>query len=210
MARPEAPETAASIADVLAELPLLSPTPAGWAALAAAQLPLFLSDHAVCEQQAALSALALIGQYPGDPELVDRMSALAAEEIAHLRRVLAILHRRGWKPAGRRPNPWAKALRDRIAGGAEPLQKVDRLLVGALIEARSCERFTLLHAATPDPEVRALLQDLGPAEKRHWQLFHRLAAREIEAAALDLRWRGWLELEGELTRKAGLLPTVHG
>ena len=195
---------------MLADLPLLVATPAPWAALAAANLPAFLSDHAVCEQQAALAALSLIGQYPEDPELVERMSALAAEEISHLRRVLSLLHRRGWKPAGRRQNPWAKALREHVASGAEPIQKVDRLLLGALIEARSCERFTLLHQATDDPEVRALLLDLGPAEKRHWQLFHALAAGEIAAADLAVRWHDWLLFEGELTKQAGVRPTVHG
>jgi tRNA 2-(methylsulfanyl)-N6-isopentenyladenosine37 hydroxylase len=192
------------------DLPLVVATPAPWAALAAANLPAFLSDHAVCEQQAALAALSLIGQYPDDPELVERMSALAAEEISHLRRVLSLLHRRGWKPAGRRQNPWAKALRAHVATGAEPIQKVDRLLLGALIEARSCERFTLLHEATEDAEVRALLHDLGPAEKRHWQLFHGLAARELPNPELAARWQGWLAFEGELTRAAGVRPTVHG
>lgn len=204
------PSQLGTAAEVLSDLPLLEPTPAAWPALAAANLPVFLSDHAVCEQQAALSALSLIGQYPGDPELVERMSALAAEEISHLRRVLALLHRRGWKPAGRRPNPWAKALRERIATGAEPAQKVDRLLVGALIEARSCERFTLLHEATDDAELRALMHDLGPAEKRHWQLFHQLAARELPAAELAARWRDWLVFEAALAKRGGLSPTVHG
>ncbi|MDX1390436.1 MAG: tRNA isopentenyl-2-thiomethyl-A-37 hydroxylase MiaE, partial [Acidobacteriota bacterium] len=66
-------------------LPLLTTTPSSWARLAAANLPVFLSDHAVCEQQAALAALALVGHYPDDAELVERMTALAAEEISHLR-----------------------------------------------------------------------------------------------------------------------------
>jgi tRNA-(ms[2]io[6]A)-hydroxylase len=207
---PRTPTANGLAGEILADLPLLAATPPNWPALAAANLPVFLSDHAVCEQQAALSALSLIGQYPGDPELVERMSALAAEEISHLRRVLALLHRRGWKPAGRRPNPWAKALRERIATGAEPAQKVDRLLVGALIEARSCERFTLLHQATADAELRALLHDLGPAEKRHWQLFHHLAARELQAAELAARWQDWLVFEAALARQGGIAPTVHG
>jgi len=191
-------------------LPMLSPTPENWAAIAAADLRAFLSDHAVCEQQAALSAMALIGQYPNDPELVERMSALAAEEISHMRRVLGILHRRGWRAAGRRSNPWAQGLRDRVRGVQEPWLKVDRLLIGALIEARSCERFTLLHDATDDAELRALLLDLGPAEKRHWELFHRLAGREVPATELEKRFGGWLEFERELAKNGGVRPTVHG
>jgi tRNA-(ms[2]io[6]A)-hydroxylase len=194
----------------LDELPLLRATPAAWAGLAAADLRTFLSDHAVCEQQAALSAMALIGQYPNDPELVERMSALAAEEISHMRRVLGILHRRGWHAAGRRANPWAHGLRTHLKGVPEPWLKVDRLLVGALIEARSCERFTLLHEATGDSEVAALLLELGPAEKRHWQLFYRLAGREVAADALAERFARWLSIENALAAQGGVRATVHG
>jgi len=191
-------------------LPLLCATPAAWARLAASDLRAFLSDHAVCEQQAALSAMALIGQYPDDPELVERMSALAAEEISHMRRVLGILHRRGWRAAGRRANPWAQGLRLHLKGVPEPWLKVDRLLVGALIEARSCERFTLLHEASSDGEVRALLLDLGPAEKRHWQLFFKLAERDLPGAAVAGRFARWLEIERDLAAQGGVRPTVHG
>lgn len=199
-----------SLVQVRAELPLLSETSAAWGALAAANLPAFLSDHAVCEQQAALSALALVGRYPEDAELVETMSALAAEEIQHMRRVLHLLYRRDWRPAHRRTNAWAKGLREAIETGREPIQKVDRLLVGALIEARSCERFTVLHETTGDQEVRALLADLGPAEMRHWQLFHRLAARELDPQTLEARFRRWLHLERDLHARGGVRPTVHG
>ncbi len=200
----------ASLSEVRSELPLLSATADSWARLAAENLPVFLSDHAICEQQAALSALALVGWYPADSELVETMSALAAEEIQHMRRVLHLLHRRDWRPANRRTNPWAKGLRDAIETGREPIQKVDRLLVGALIEARSCERFTALYEATDDDEVRALLAELGPAEMRHWQLFHRLAGREIDEVSLATRFRRWLRLERDLHARGGVRPTVHG
>ena len=196
--------------EALDGLPLLLPTEPSWAALAAADLRTFLSDHAVCEQQAALSAMALIGQYPDDPELVDRMSALAAEEISHMRRVLGILHRRGWRAAGRRANPWAQGLRAHLKAVQEPWLKADRLLVGALIEARSCERFTLLHAASDDTEVRALLLDLGPAEKRHWQLFYRLAERDLPPSEVAERFARWLAIERDLAAQGGVRPTVHG
>lgn len=196
--------------EVFHELPLLGSTPDGWAELAAADLLTFLADHAVCEQQAALFALALVGQYPEDADLVERMTALAAEEVVHLRRVASILHRRGSHPAKRRPNPWVKGLRDRVASGSETIMKVDRLLVGALIEARSCERFTRLAAVLDDGEVERLLADLGPAEARHWRMFHELAARELPADQLEERWQAWLRHEWSLTSKLGKEPTVHG
>jgi tRNA-(ms[2]io[6]A)-hydroxylase len=195
---------------VAGDLPLLCETPRGWAELAAADLPLFLADHAVCEQQAALTALNLIAHYPKDDELVQRMSSLAAEEATHLRRVARILHSRGLKLARRRPNPYVTELHSRATSDREPERKIDRLLVGALIEARSCERFTRLLELVRDDEVAELLRDLGPAEKRHWEMFYGLAARELDAEALAVRWRGWLEWERSLMAELGRSPTVHG
>lgn len=200
---------------VFAELPLLAPSPDGWAELAASQLSAFLADHAVCEQQAALFALSLVGHYPEDRDLVDKMSALAAEEAVHLRRVAAALERRDAHPDRRRANPWVQRLRRHMETDREPLLKVDRLLVGALIEARSCDRFTrlleVLRARGDDPDVVRLLEDLGPAEARHWRTFHALASRELPAAELDERWRRWLEIEREATAaQGGRSPTVHG
>jgi tRNA isopentenyl-2-thiomethyl-A-37 hydroxylase MiaE len=112
---------------------------------------------------------------------------------------------------------------------------MDRLLVAALIEARSCERFARLHevlaAATAletrrdDPldggaagsgdsalarEVVELLDDLAPAEERHWQMFHALAARDVPPARFATRWREWLEIERDLASTTGAQPTVHG
>lgn len=206
------PENATDPAAALAELPLLVATRATWAELAASALDRFLADHAVCEQQVAQYALSLAGFYPEDLELVERAAALAAEEVQHFRRVVSILGRRGWPLAGRRANPWAQALRQRIETGREPWTKVDRLCFGALVEARSCERFTrlLLALAGRDSEVERLLHDLGPAEARHWRLFRRLAGRGLPAAAVESRFRGWLEFEAELQAGLGVAPTVHG
>lgn len=199
-------------ATILAELPLLAPTSSSWARLAAGNLPVFVADHAVCEQQVAMYVLSLAGYYPDDFELVERAGALAAEEVQHFRRVVAIAKRRGWPLAGRRTNSWAQALRRRIEVGREPITKVDRLLFGAIIEARSCERFTALRdeLGSRDPELAELLDDLGPAERRHWELFHRLAAREMPADELHSRFRGWLEFERDLQSTLGVAPTVHG
>src|ERR1044072_3685349 len=206
---PSRPTTEA-IAAVLTALPLVVPTRDEWAPLAAAQLPTFLADHPVCEQQVAVYALSLAGHYPGDHELVEKAAALALEEVQHFRRVVRILHRRGYPTAGRRPNRWVPALRGRTVLGREPWSKVDRLLFGALVEARSCERFTRLLAVVEDAEGGRVLNDLGPAEQRHWEVFYALAGRDVPSDRLAERWRGWLEVQGELQRQAGVEPTVHG
>ncbi len=194
------------------DLPLLSRTPASWAEIAADQLPTFLADHGVCEQQAALTALNLVAHYPEDDELVNHMTALAAEEVLHLRRVLRLLHSRGLRLARRRPNAYVNGLRSMMQTHREPERKIDRLLVGALIEARSCERFTCLLDVleSRDAEVADLLRDLGPAEKRHWEMFYALARRASPERPLDRPWRVWLERERELMSGLGSGPTVHG
>lgn len=207
-----AQQTRSTLTAVRAELPLLAWTPRGWAELAADNLGIFLADHAVCEQQAALFGLSLIGHYPDDGDLVVEMGKLAAEEVSHLRRVVALLHKRGLSPSTKRGNPWVQALRKHVETDRGPLLKVDRLLVGALIEARSCERFTALLDVIEerDDEVARLLVDLGPAEKRHWLTFHRLAARELDAEPFAARWQRWLAIEREASSGGGIAPTVHG
>ena len=197
-------------AEVYAALPLLHSTPRSWAELAAANLPELLADHAVCEQQVAMYALSLAGYYPDDAELVEHAAALAAEEVQHFRRVVAILTRRGWPLGGRRKNRWAQSLRERIVLGREPWTKVDRLLFGALVEARSCERFTRLAEVVEDRDVIRLLADLGPAERRHWELFYRLAGRNVDPDTLAARFLGWREFEAELARGLGVAPAIHG
>lgn len=212
MPRLHEPKSIPSRDDLAKELPLLSQTPDSWAKKAAADLPTFLADHAICEQQAALFGLSLVGHYPDDEALVEQMTALAAEEVSHLRRVTVILRKRDWPMGKKRPNPWVAGLRKRVENRRNNLLKVDRLFVGALIEARSCERFTCLlrEIETQDPEVARLLHDLGPAEMRHWRMFYALAQRELAADLLAERWQGWLEHEKELSAQGGVAPTVHG
>ncbi|MEM8962914.1 MAG: tRNA isopentenyl-2-thiomethyl-A-37 hydroxylase MiaE [Acidobacteriota bacterium] len=197
---------------VRAELPLLHHTPIAWAELAAEHLGEFLADHAICEQQAALFGLSLIGHYPDDEELIRQMGNLAAEEVSHLRRVANLLFKRGLTIGKKRTNPWVSGLHGFMRKDRADTLKLDRLFVGALIEARSCERFTTLLSVIEerDPEVARLLVDLGPAEKRHWRMFYALAEREAQGDALTERWREWLEHEAALSRQGGVRPLVHG
>src|ERR1044072_608392 len=145
---PSRPTTEA-IAAVLTAFPLVVPTRDEWAPLAAAQLPTFLADHAVCEQQVAVYALSLAGHYPGDHELVEKAAALALEEVQHFRRVVRILHRRGYPTAGRRPNRWVQALRGRVvlgrADGARA-RAVEQGGPAALGRARRSAQLRALHA----------------------------------------------------------------
>ncbi|HQR46113.1 MAG TPA: tRNA isopentenyl-2-thiomethyl-A-37 hydroxylase MiaE, partial [Thermoanaerobaculia bacterium] len=128
----------------LPEIRLLSRTPAAWAERAAAHLPELLADHAACELQAAVAALSLVGFYPQDVRLVDRLSALAVEELRHFRRATKEARRFGAVLSPRRRNPYAAALKAACRTAREPERGLDLLLVCALIEARSHERFAVL------------------------------------------------------------------
>ena len=192
------------------EFSLVGTTGAQWAPLAAANLPALMTDHAVCEQQAALNALTLIGQYGGDALLVERLAALAQEEIVHFRRVTALCAARGWPVYVHRKNEYASALRKLARSGREPEQYLDRMLLSALIEARSSERFERLLEAVTDPEAAAILREFSPAEERHFELFLELAARKCPEADIRARWTELSAAEGELNASLGRVARIHG
>jgi len=160
------------------------PTDEAWVAEAMRDVGAVLVDHAHCEIKAAANALSLAARHPGDTEVVRTLTDLAREEIEHFQRVLAVLSARGMTLGHPPVDSYAAALRVAAralphAAGASPL--VDRLLVGALIEARSCERFKLLVTATigeeAQRELHALWEDLLASEARHYCTFVDLAVR---------------------------------
>ena len=168
---------------------LLSKSPSSWAERAAARLPELVADHAACELQAAVFALSLVGRYPGDPLLVDRLSALAAEELRHFRKAMREARRLGAKVGTRRANPYVAALRAACRAGREPEQGLDLLLCGALVEARSHERFlALVPRLAGEPRLARLYAELAAAEERHGPAYLELAERHAgtERAAARL------------------------
>lgn len=157
-------------------------TDGAWAIQAMRAPDAVLVDHVHCEMKAAANALSLAARYPEDPETTRTLVALAAEEIEHFQRVHCLLSARG-VAIGRPPvDRYAAELRraaSRLPPGGGGL--LDRLLVGALIEARSCERFQLLAAATSGSAtyaaLHALWTELFAAEARHYRTFVDLAVR---------------------------------
>lgn len=194
-------------------LGLLTPTRPAWVEAAEADLPGLLSDHAHCELKAAQSALSLIARYGGEaPELVEPLSDLAREEASHFRQVHGHLARRSERlglPAsdGYVRELTAAARRDRHDGGPALL---DRLLVAALIEGRSCERFRLLADGLGDADLAAFYRGLMASEARHFALFSRLAAERFGTAAARSRFEVLAEREATIVEALPLEPTVHG
>jgi len=148
---------------------LAAATPAAWLAAARAHWPQLLIDHANCEKKAASSALALMFAYPEDRALALALSRVAREELRHFEQVQRALSAAGVPYARQRPGRYAQGLRA-LLRSADPARKLDLLLTGALIEARSAERFQLLAPLLPQPLAR-LYADLAHAEARHHELY---------------------------------------
>lgn len=168
---------------------LQAATPRAWAEAAARQWQLLLVDHANCEKKAASTALALMFAYPEDSALSLAMARLAREELRHFEQVQKLMQELGVPMARLAPGRYAGALRAQLAA-SEPQRKRDLLLAGALIEARSCERFEVLAPLLPEP-LAAFYGGLAESERRHAALYVELArsAAPDEAASGALRAR---------------------
>lgn len=181
----------------MTSLALRSRTPAAWAdrVLARENLPAFVADHAVCELQASVYALSLVGSYPGIPGLADTLSALAAEELRHFRRVSREARRLGAPLPTKRRNYYVAGLRAACRSGAEPARGLDLLLVAALIEARSHERFERLLERVTDARLAKLYGELAEAEARHGPVYLDLATAHAGNAAAKERLDTLLDVE---------------
>lgn len=190
-------------------LGLLIPTPTEWVHAAEQDLPGLLDDHAHCELKAAQSALSIVGRFGGDfPELVAPLLELAQEETEHFRQV----HARAKGPlSSPAPDDYVGALRKaarRDGKNVHPL--LDRLLVCALIEARSCERFKLLSEHLASRELRAFYAELMVSEARHYRLFCSLAESCFGTDTARARLETLARREGNVAAQLPLGPSVHG
>jgi tRNA-(ms[2]io[6]A)-hydroxylase len=158
----------------LADALSLAPTDARWLAIALTDLDAVHADHLHCERKAAQSALSLIRSYPERADLVAAMARLAHDETRHVVQVSRLIARRGQPAAYDTGDDYAAALRDHIRK-REPERLLDRLLVFAIIEARSAERLVLLAGALVDPATARLYAQLASAEVRHRDVFLSLA-----------------------------------
>ena len=167
---------------------LLAATDPAWYSLAVERWPELLIDHATCEKKAASTALSLMFAYADDTVLGRRLSRLAREELRHYEQVLARMEALGVAYARRAPSRYAQGLR-RACAVRDPQRKLDLLLLGALIEARSAERFAGLVRCLP-PTLAEFYATLHAAELRHQGLYLELAAGEAARSGGD--WRGRL------------------
>jgi tRNA 2-(methylsulfanyl)-N6-isopentenyladenosine37 hydroxylase len=182
-------------------------TSPAWLVGALSALDAVLVDHAHCEKKAAANALSLLQAYPDVPGLPACMARLAREEASHLAKVLQWLERRGLQLGKDRGDPYVQALQLLVRTGGKERQ-LDRFLVAALVEARSCERLGLLASGLPEGELRGFYRDLCRSEDGHQRLFLRLAEDTHGEAALR-RLDVLLDREAELLHRLPVRAAIH-
>ncbi len=200
-------------------LPLRVATPSSWAASVLGAPLALLNDHAHLEKKAAANALSLLNRWPkepGDPPLreagadwVRLLASIARDETEHLARVLRLLDRRGGSMSRGHRNGYAAALHRHVRVGQGLAEVQDLLWVSALIEARSCERFSLLAAVAQDADLLALYHALERSERGHHRVFLGLATSLPGTQDAPARWSSWLDLEAAAIRAQPLGPTMH-
>jgi tRNA 2-(methylsulfanyl)-N6-isopentenyladenosine37 hydroxylase len=194
-----------------APVPLMAATPPAWAQFAAAHWRTLLADHANCEKKAASTALALMFAYPEDRALCLALARLAREELRHYEQVQKLMGRMQVPVQRLSPGRYAGALRARLATH-EPQRKRDLLLSGALIEARSCERFEVL-APLLSPPLADFYAGLAESERRHAGLYLDLARADVKdddgAAALSRRLAELAAVEADLITSPDTLFRFH-
>jgi tRNA-(ms[2]io[6]A)-hydroxylase len=178
------------------------PTDPRWADIAKEHTRDILVDHAYCEQKAASSCISLIVQHPDREKLVEVLAPIVAEEWSHFERVLMELKKRGFALGPQRKDEYVDALMKIIRkGGSRDQQLVEKLLMNALIEARSCERFKVLWKQIEDPDLSEFYYELMVSEAGHYKTFLHLAMEYMDKDFVLARWHEWLAEEAEIMRK---------
>jgi tRNA-(ms[2]io[6]A)-hydroxylase len=174
------------------------PTDPRWINLAAMSMQDILTDHAFCEQKAASTIISIIQMHSDKPLLVEALSPIVTEEWGHFRMVLAELKKRGLTLGIQRPDQYIKELmKGKPKGTGREQLFLDQLLICALIEARSCERFKILSQQLKEQELRGFYHQFMVAEAAHYKLFLQLAKNFFEEEKVATRWQYWLDHEAD-------------
>lgn len=181
------------------------PTDPRWVNIASMQLGDILIDHAYCEQKAASSCISLIVHYPEKSKLVEVLTPIVSEEWGHFQRVLKELKKLNIPLGRQRKDEYVGQLLQLVRNkGNYEEALLDRLLICALVEARSCERFKLLSEALEDKSLRKFYRELMISEAGHYRTFIELAEEYLPKDLVRIRWKELLAAEAEII--AGLKP----
>ena len=182
-------------------LGLQLPTDPRWVDLAELSLEEILTDHAYCEQKAATSCISLIQRYPEKEQLVNELSPIVTEEWGHFRLVVQELKKRNLKLGKQRRDEYVnQLLQFETKGGREEDRLLDKLLICALIEARSCERFKRLSEGLDDKYLRNFYRRFMESEAGHYTTFIELAETYVDKSKVRKRWNEWLQYEASVIK----------
>lgn len=184
----------------LTTLGLELPTDPRWVNIAEMNIGEILIDHAWCEQKAASSCISLIVMYTEKVKLVEVLTPIVTEEWGHFQRVLKELAKRNIPLGRQRKDEYVNQLRSRIlrTSGDQQGQMLDNLLINALVEARSCERFKLLSEHISDESLRKFYRELMISEAGHYRTFIELAETYLPADRVWARWKEFLAIEADI------------
>lgn len=183
------------------------PTDPRWVNIAEKNIREILVDHAYCEQKAASSCISLIVSYPDKEEVVNALTPVVAEEWSHFERVLDELRKRGWALGPQRKDEYVEKLQGLVKkGGSREQQLVEKLLLNALIEARSCERFRLLWQQISDKSLSQFYYELMVSEAGHYKNFLALAKVYMAEEWVMQRWRELLAGEASVVHNLQVRP----
>lgn len=189
-------------------LNLSSPTPPHWLTSIETHIDEILIDHAHCEKKAASTAMNLIFAYVDQVPIVLELSTIVNEELDHFRQVLEVLERRGVAFRRLKPSSYGQRLSELIRK-TEPDRAVDRFLIAALIEARSCERFDLLRTRIVDRELAGFYDSLFESEARHYATYVQMARHFASAESVDRRLQELSQAEAAIIAAGDELPRMH-
>ena len=192
-------------------LGLKLPSDPRWVNIAEKNLEEILSDHAFCEQKAASTAISLIVSFPEYTELVKEMIALVEEEMSHFKMVHDLIIERGFSLGRDRKDAYVlKLLQFFPKGGSRTTQLVHRLLLAALIEARSCERFRLLSEHLEDKKLANFYRKLMISEANHYTSFLGFARQYGNKEEVNQKWDDLLEFEADIMKSLNISESIHG
>jgi len=186
-------------------------TETSWAEIAKDDLQQILTDHAFLEQKAASNAVSIIINYSEETALVKEMSSIAIEEMQHFKMVHLLMVKRGFVLGREQKNDYAIRLQkffNKTKNRTEAL--IQRLLVAALIEARSCERFKVFSENMEDEELSKFYTNLMISEANHYTVFLKFARQYQDRKIVDQKWNALLAFEAEMMKERGKIAKIHG
>jgi tRNA-(ms[2]io[6]A)-hydroxylase len=186
-------------------------TKTSWADIAKVNLEQILTDHAFLEQKAASNAVSIIINYSEETELVKEMSNIAIEEMQHFKMVHLLMVKRGMVLGREQKNDYAIKLQKFFNKTKDRKNAlVQRLLIAALIEARSCERFKVFSENMEDEELSKFYKNLMISEANHYTTFLKFARAYEEREIVDEKWNALLTFEAQMMRERGNIAKIHG